>query len=123
MRVFAATIGIAVCALLASAAVAAERHRDLDIPKYTAAVLYEECGQPASSVEKAHCNGFVHGFLVGTLTGYDIAGMGTLFCGGSPSVAQVVALFQIFARAHPETLHLEAKVALVAALESAFPCQ
>jgi hypothetical protein len=38
-------IAIAVCALVAAAAVAAERHRDLDISKYTAAVLYEECGQ------------------------------------------------------------------------------
>jgi hypothetical protein len=71
-----AAIAIAVCALMVAAAVAAERHRDLDIPKYTAAVLYEECGQRAPSVEKAHCNGFVHGFLVGALTGYDMPAWG-----------------------------------------------
>jgi hypothetical protein len=90
--------------------------------KYTTAVLYEECGHPASSVQKAHCNGFVHGFLVGALTGYEIADRGSLFCGGTPEVALLVIIFQKFVRAHPETLHLEAKIALVAALESAFPC-
>jgi hypothetical protein len=85
-------------------------------------VLYDECGHPDSSVQKTHCNGFVHGFLVGVLTGYEIAGSGSLFCGGTPEVAQLVIIFQKFVRAHPKTLHLEAKVALVAAFESAFPC-
>ena len=91
--------------------------------KYTAAVLYDECGHPASSVQKAHCNGFVHGFLVGVLTGYEIAGKGPLFCGGEPEVAQLVTIFQVFVRARPEALRLEAKVALIAALQSALPCQ
>jgi hypothetical protein len=90
--------------------------------RYTAAVLYDECDHPASSVQKAHCNGFVHGFLIGVLTGYEIAGGGSLFCGDAPEVAQLVTIFQKFVRAHPETLHLEAKVALIAALQSAFPC-
>ena len=114
-------IAIAVCGLVAAAAVAASANA---AEQFTTAVLYDECSNyPASSVQKAHCNGFVHGFLVGALTGWEIAGKAgplpgppSLFCGGNPSVSQLVTLFQIFVRAHPETLDLEAAVALVAAL-------
>jgi hypothetical protein len=92
--------------------------------KYTAAILYDECNHPASSVQKAHCNGFVHGFLVGAQTGFEVlANRGSLFCGDTtPAIAQLVVIFQMFVRAHPEALPLEAEVALVGALENAFPC-
>ena len=98
-------LGIAALIVAASANAAEE---------LTTAVLYDQCtNYPASSVQRAHCNGFVHGFLVGALTGWEIAAEAgslpgpALFCGGNPSVAELVIIFQAFVRVHPETLPKE----------------
>jgi hypothetical protein len=42
--------------------------------QFTTARLYDECtNYSPPSVQRAHCNGFVHGFLIGALTGWGIA--------------------------------------------------
>jgi hypothetical protein len=90
---------------------------------FTAGVLCDECtNHPASSVERAHCNGFIHGFLVGMMTAGDITKAGTPFCGGEPEVSTLVTVFQTFMRLRPDTNSLGAEVALTAAFATAFPC-
>jgi hypothetical protein len=90
---------------------------------FTAAVLYDECtNHPPSSVQRAHCNGFIHGFLVGTMTTSEIAKLTPPFCGGDPEVSALVTVFQTAVRMRPQLLSLDANVALVAAFTTAFPC-
>jgi hypothetical protein len=115
MKTLAGAISFAAL-LLAAAAHAQDK-------TFTAGGLYDECtNYPVSSVERAHCNGFIHGFLVGMMTAGDITKSGAPFCGGEPEVSTLVTVFQTFMRMRPDTRSLEAQVALTAAFATAFPC-
>jgi hypothetical protein len=101
-----------------------------DTHNYTAALLYNECIQSESSVQRAHCNGFIHGFIIGVQTIAEATHQGALLCGGAiqslgydPSIAQLIIVFRIFIKLHPEALPLKAEVPLLAAFVNAFPCK
>jgi hypothetical protein len=91
---------------------------------FTAAVLYDECTNYSdSSIQRAHCNGFVHGVLEGTLIMGEVVNQGPVFCGGSPSVAELVTIFQTYVRRHPNAPPHKAGDVVAAAFVSAFPCE
>jgi hypothetical protein len=111
------------CALVLALAATGARSQTAGDKGLTTGMLYDECTDyPDSSVQRAHCNGFIHGFLVGAMTIAEIANTKPPFCGGSPEVSSLVTVFQTFVRMRPDVLALEARVGLIAAFTTAFPC-
>jgi hypothetical protein len=111
------------CALVRVLVATGARSQAADDKGFTAGMLYDECtNYPDSSVQRAHCNGFIHGFLIGAMTIAEIAKTRPPFCGGNPEVSSLVTVFQTFIRMRPDALTLEARVALIAAFTTAFPC-
>jgi hypothetical protein len=89
---------------------------------FTASVLYDECtNHGVQSIERAHCNGFVYGFLVGMMTAAEIMKSDPPFCGGAPEVGELVTVFQTFVRMRTDALSKGAGAALTAAFATAFP--